>query len=230
LYALQATIPGLTPSSVHRCFQRHGIRRLPDMTGTKAAKKKFKPYSIGYFHIDSTEVHTEAEKLDLFVAIDRTSKFAYAELVPQAGKLEAAAFLRQIIATVPCRIHTVLIDNGIQFTHRKRDRYAFTHIFARVCHDHGIDHRLTKPNHPWTNGQVERMNRTLKEATVKRYHDSSHQALKDHLYTFLNAYNFAKRLKTLQGLTPYAFIISWWQREPERFRVNPANHIVVLNT
>jgi hypothetical protein len=93
----------------------------------------------------------------------------------------------------------VLTDNGIQFTNRKRDQYAFQHIFDRVCQESGIDHRLTKTNHPWTNGQVERMNRTLKDATVKKYYDQTHQYLKEHLYTFLMAYNFAKRLKTLKG-------------------------------
>ena len=230
LYALQSTIPGLTRSSLHRCFQRYGINRLPNVTGDKPVKKKFKPYPIGYFHIDIAEVRTEAGTLYLFVAIDRTSKFAYAELVEQAGKLEAAQFLRNLIAAVPYRIHTVLTDNGIQFTNRKRDRYAFEHIFARVCREHTIEHRLTKPNHPWTNGQVERMNRTLKEATVKRYHYQSHQALKEHLYTFLNAYNFAKRLKRLHGLTPYEYIMKCWQKEPERFRINPSHHIVGLNT
>ena len=36
--------------------------------------------------------------------------------------------------------------------------------------EHGIEHRFTKINHPWTNGQVERMNRTIKDATVRRFH------------------------------------------------------------
>ena len=75
-------------------------------------------------------------------------------------------------------------------------------MFDRICREHGIEHRLTKPNHPWTNGQVERMNRTLKEATVRRYHYETHQQLREHLEAFLNAYNFAKRLKTLRGLIP----------------------------
>jgi Integrase core domain len=57
-----------------------------------------------------------------------------------------------------------------------------------------------------TNGQVERMNRTLKEPTVRRYHYEDHQQLRDHLAAFLDAYNFAKRLKTLHGLTPYEAI------------------------
>jgi hypothetical protein len=66
------------------------------------------------------------------------------------------------------------------------------HPFDRACRRLGIEHRLTKPNHPWTNGQVERMNRTLKEATVQRYHYDSHEQLRRHLADFLAAYNFAK--------------------------------------
>ena len=152
------------------------------------------------------------------------------ELVERAGKLEAAQFLRNLIRAVPYRIHTVLTDNGIHCTNRHRDRAALDHVFARVCQAHRIEHRLTKPNHPWTNGQVERMNRTLKEATVQRYYYDTHQQLKEHLYNFLNAYNVAKRLKTLQGLTPYEYIMKCWQNEPDRFTINPAHHIVGLNT
>jgi transposase-like protein len=230
LYALQATIPHLTRSALHRCLQRHGISRLPDIDGTKPQKKKFKPYPIGYFHIDIAEVHTEEGKLYLFVAIDRTSKFAYAELHTNAMKTVAAQFLRNLIAAVPYKLHTVLTDNGIQFANRKQDKYAFQHVFARVCDEHAIAHRLTKTNHPWTNGQVERMNRTLKEATVKKYYYQTHQHLKAHLQAFLMAYNFAKRLKTLKGLTPYEYICQCWQKEPERFTVSPCHHTLGLNT
>jgi transposase len=175
LYAWQATVPHLTRSALHRCLKRHAISRLPAIEGDKPQKKQFKPYPIGYFHIDIAEVRTEEGKLYLFVAIDRTSKFAYAELQTQAVKTVAAQFLRNLIASVPYKLHTVLPDNGIQFTNRQKDKYAFTHIFARVCEEHAIAHRLTKTNHPWTNGQVERMNRTLKEATVKKYSYQTHQ-------------------------------------------------------
>ncbi len=47
------------------------------------------------------------------------------------------------------------------------------------------------------------MNRTLKEATVKRYSYETHDQLRSHLADFVTAYNFARRLKTLKGLTPY---------------------------
>jgi hypothetical protein len=75
LYALQATIPHLTRSSLHRCLERHGISRLPEVEGTKPGRKKFERYPIGYFHVDLAEVRTAEGKLYLFVAIDRTSKF-----------------------------------------------------------------------------------------------------------------------------------------------------------
>jgi transposase-like protein len=167
LYALQATIPQLTRSSLHRCLERHGISRLPEVEGSKPGRKKFEPYPIGYFHIDLAEVRTAEGKLYLFVAIDRTSKFAFVELVESADMQAAARFLEDLAAAVPYRVHTVLTDNGIRFVDLPKNRKGPTvrfrgHPFDRTCRLHGIDHRLTKPNRPWTNGQVERMNRTIK--------------------------------------------------------------------
>jgi len=80
------------------------------------------------------------------------------------------------------------------------------HAFGNVFRDHDIEHRLTKPNHPWTNGQVERMNRTIKEATVRRLHYDDLEQLRQHLRDFIQAYNFSRRLKMLKGLTPYEFV------------------------
>jgi transposase InsO family protein len=230
LYALQATIPQLTRSALHRCLQRHGISRLPEAEGDKKPKAKFKAYAIGFFHIDIAELQTAEGKLYLLVAIDRTSKFAFVRLVGSAGKMEAAQFLRDLIKAVPYRIHTVLTDNGVQFTPRKQDIWDIGHIFDRVCNEHGIEHRLTKVNHPWTNGQVERMNRTIKDATVKCYHYDSHEQLQRHLNDFVSAYNFARRLKRLRGLTPYEFICRTWAETPERFIVNPHHQMPGLNT
>jgi len=235
LYALQATIPNLTRSSLHRCLQRHGISRLPDVEGDKPDKKKFKSYPIGYFHIDIAEVQTAEGKLYLYVAIDRTSKFAFVQLVKKTGRTSASAFLEALIKAVPYKIHIVLTDNGVQFTYPPR--YAdgptaafMTHMFDMRCRENGIEHRLTKIKHPWTNGQVERMNRTIKEATVKRYHYDSHEQFKSHLADFVNAYNFGRRLKTLKGLTPYQHICKAWTNEPERFKLNPLHQMPGLNT
>jgi len=242
LYALQATIGHLTRSSLHRLFQRHGISRLPAMEGDKP-KKKFKTYPIGYFHLDIAEVRTEEGKLHMFVAIDRTSKFAFVELHERATRRVAADFLRRLIEVVPYIIHTVLSDNGTQFTTpgnaysmagellalQQAGERGRVHAFEWACAQNDIDHRLTKPNHPWTNGQVERMNRTLKEATVRRYYYDNHDKLRQHMANFIDAYNFAKRLKTLKGLTPFEYITKCWTQEPDRFKVNPTHHSAGLN-
>jgi len=128
LYALQATIPHLTRSSLHRCLQRNGISRLPEIEGDKPKRSKFRRYPIGYFHIDLAEVQTAEGKLRLFVVIDRTSKFAFVELNREAGKMIAAQFLRNLIEAVPYPIHTILTDHDIQFTNQARHQYAFHHI------------------------------------------------------------------------------------------------------
>ena len=196
---------------------------------------KFKAYPIGYFHVDLAEVRTEHGKLYLLVAIDRTSKFAFVELHEKATRRVAGDFLRHLAAAVPYRIHTVLTDNGTHFTDPTGDGWTpedikemraqklpfRCHAFEAACADLDIEHPLTKPRHPWTNGQVERMNRTIKEATVKRYHYETHDQLRQHLADFVAAYNFARRLKILRGLTPYQAICKAWTDDPSRFISNP---------
>jgi transposase InsO family protein len=103
-------------------------------------------------------------------------------------------------------------------------------MFDVRCQDHGIEHRFTRINHPWTHGQVERMSRTIKDATVKRFHDDSHDQLRRHLQDFVAADNFGRRLKRLRGLTPYEFICKTWVAEPQRFKANPHHQIPGLNT
>jgi len=155
LYALQPSLPHPSRLALHRCLQQRAISRLHEVGGGKPAKKRFKRYPIGYFHIDLAEVRTAEGKLNPFFAIDRTSKFAFVRLEKRAGKMEAAQFLHDLLPALPYRIHAVLTDNGIQFTNRVLDAHTFAHIFDRVCRENGIEHRLTKVRHPWTNGQVE---------------------------------------------------------------------------
>ncbi len=132
------------------------------------------------------------------MAIDRTSQFAVAQLVGKANRKTAWEFLEHLLETDPYKIHTILTDDGIQIAEQPRNRntvYSGLTRFDMICEANEIEHRLTKPNHPWseegqamvrgtvapTNGQVERMNRTIKHATVKHYHDDSHEQLRRHL-------------------------------------------------
>lgn len=131
LYALQARIPHLTRSSLHRCLQRHSISRLPEVEDGKGIKRKFKSYPIGYFHIDIAEVRTEG-RLYLLVAIDRTSKFAYTELHEKATRRVAADFLQNLIKAAPYKVHTVLTDNGTHFTDPAGDSWTAADIKEKI--------------------------------------------------------------------------------------------------
>jgi transposase InsO family protein len=156
-------------------------------------------------------------------------------LLEKSDRPTAARFLTDLISAVPYRVHIVLTDNGLQFTDPPRirngqiARHRF-HPFEEICRANGVEHRLTKPNHPWTNGQVERMNRTLKEATVKRYYYETHSQLRSHLADFVTAYNFSRRLKTLNGLSPHEYICGIWKKEPDRFALDPTHQMPGLNT
>ena len=142
LYALQPSIPHLTRSALHRCLQRHGISRRPDVEGDKALlsevegpkRQRFKRYPIGFFHLDIAEVQTAEGKLYLFVGIDRTSKFAVTQLVDKADRRTAWEFLEHLLRAVPYRIHTILTDNpvlsevegGIQFAEQPQTLSGLT--------------------------------------------------------------------------------------------------------
>ena len=74
------------------------------------------------------------------------------------------------------------------------------------------------------------MHRTIKEATVKRYHYDTHAQLEIHLSDFITAYHYARRLKRLRGLTPVKYICKIWTKEPERFKINSNHHMLGPNT
>jgi len=187
------------------------------MDGHKPGKQRFKRYPIGFFPVDIAGLRTAEGKLHPFVAIDRTGKPAVAQPVEKADRKTAREFPELLLDAVPYRIHTILTDNGIQFAEQPRNRNTIISRpmrFDTICEGvpksaigpntmaRGIELRLTRPGHPWTTGRVERMNRTIQDATVKRCRHESHDQLREHLADFIDACNRARRLKTLSGLTP----------------------------
>jgi transposase InsO family protein len=233
LGCLRGTIPRLSRSALHRCLVRHGISRLPRDDERASKRKRFAETTIGYVHIDVCELRLAQGKLFLFLAIDRVSKFAHVAFFDANTKLNGAAFLRQVVAAFPYRLHTVLTDNGMAFAELPKNRGRYPeieaifggHVFDRVCDEHGITHKLTKPYHPWTNGQAERMNRTVKEATIKAFHYPDLEALKAHVLAFVTAYNFAKHLKALRWRTPFQAVCDAWNVDPSAFKINP-RHLI----
>ena len=175
LGCLRESLPRLTRSALHRCLVRHGVSRLPRDEENASKRGRFAETTIGYVHIDVCELRLTQGKLFMVLAIDRVSKFVHVAFFEANTKLNGAAFLREVVAAFPYRLHTVLTDNGMAFADLPRNRGRHPeieavfggHVFNRVGDEHGIEHRLTKPYHPWTNGQAERMNRTVKDATIK---------------------------------------------------------------
>lgn len=81
--------------------------------------------------------------------------------------------------------------------------------FDMICEANDVEHCLTKPNHFWTNGQIERMKRTIKEATGKRFRYDRHDQLRAHLADFMRP-TISLDAETLSGLTPYECIAKIW--------------------
>ncbi len=226
--ALTDKIPNLSRSSLHRCLVRHGLNRLPKEALPASDKKTFKSYDIGYVHVDISEIHTEEGKAYLFVGIDRATKYTYVEVYERMTKDNSCLFLKNLIAHCPFKIHTLLTDNGAQFTYkllaehlRPKDK---KHPFDVICDDNNIDHRLTKFRHPWTNGQVEIMNKIIKGYTVKRYHYIDLKSFKEHLMVFVLLYNHQRKLKALKFKSPYDRMIEIYNESPDFFKFNPVDH------
>jgi len=126
----------------------------------------------------------DRSRLDAWAALSvaqrqeaRALKFASTELHEKATRRVAADFLQNLIKVVPYKVHTVLTENGTHFTDPADDSWTAADIkkkierkelfwalsFVVACARNDIEHRLTKPKHLWTNDQVERMNRTIKD-------------------------------------------------------------------
>jgi transposase-like protein len=229
--SLKPKIPALTRSNLHRCLKRNGLNVLPKEENTeKNKKKKFKDYQIGFVHIDITEVRVQKMKFQLFVGIDRVSKYVYLEIHDNKTIKTTISFLENLIKECPFKIHKILTDNGSQFTYSampvKTDKI---HPFDKLCSENNIEHRLTKYFHPWTNGQVEIMNKIIKDHTVKNYYYENLKELKHHLMSFVLYYNFQRPLKSLKLKKPYEIIIEWYEKDKNLFKENPHQKLLGLN-
>lgn len=147
----------------------------------------------------------------------------------------AADFLRKLAEAVLYKINTIVTDVGTRFIDPTGDGWSVSdiksmrpdgfpchgHSFDTACADLDSEHLLIQQAQPWMNGQVERMNRTMKDAMVKRYHYEDRAPLRQYLDYVIAANDFGRRLKILKGLTPYAVICKQWAREPEPFKYDP---------
>ncbi len=207
----------LSRSSIHRCLKRHGLSRRRGQAD-KPAIGVFEQATIGFIHIDLKHLPAlQRRKSYAFVAIDRATRYVYLEIHPKRDGDTAAGFLDRFLAHFPHPVHTILTDNGSEFTDRfavdmkdkPHDRPSGRHPFDRICAKNNIDHRLTRPYRPQTNGLVERFNRRIVEAIGQQpKRGTAHRlfaSIADRdafLNRFVSDYN-RTRLKCLGYIAPF---------------------------
>lgn len=166
------------------------------------------------------------------MAIDRKTKYVYAELYERMTAENAVLFLKNLQQDCVFKISHILTDNGAQFTYNlliEKLRPQKEHPFDSLCRELGIEHRTTQFRHPWTNGQVEITNKIIKQATTKQFHYETPEDLKVHLMTFLLYYNHQRPLKSLKFKTPWQMIERCYTENPQLFVAKPNLKIVGLN-
>jgi transposase InsO family protein len=204
----------ISRDAVYSSLRRAGLngRKKPE----RPAPQAFETATVGFIHIDLKYLPAlEKRKSYVFVAIDRATRYVYVEIHPKRDGNTAAAFLERFLEHFPHKVHTILTDNGSEFTDRfkaarwrKNQKPTGWHPFDRICRRHKIEHRLARPYRPQTNGMVERFNRRMAEAIgrePKRGADRrlflSHADRDAFIHRFVHDYN-RTRLRCLDYQSP----------------------------
>ena len=219
----------ITRSSVYRCFVRNKVNKVPEKEKEKL--KQFKEYEPGFLHIDVTYLpKIKGKKYYLFVAIDRATRTLFYKIYEDKTAQSAEAFLDLCLDFFPFEITHILTDNGLEFTNKllkskKGEPCKKPSIFDVMCQANNIEHRLTLPKHPQTNGMVERANGIIKQATITKSDYLNLEQMNTDLMKFLVHYNLIRRhgalRKELNVKTPFEAVEKWFEIKPEIFKINP---------
>jgi len=184
----------------------------------------------GYLHVDVKylpQMADEPRRRYLFVAIDRATRWVFVAIKPNRTAKAATAFLAALHRACPCKIQRLLTDNGKEFTDRlfaSRERQpSGHHEFDLLCQTLGIEHRLTPPRRPQTNGMVERFNGRIADVlNTHRFHDA--EDLASTLTRYVRLYNQQFPQSVLQGKTPMQTMNQWYTTHPDLFHHKPYDH------
>jgi transposase InsO family protein len=178
-------------------------------------------------HIDVKylpQMPDETARRYLFVAIDRATRWVFVQIKPHKTARSAAAFLKALSKTCPIKIRKILTDKGKAFTDRLFGRAARSesgrHEFDQLCQALGIEHRLTRPRRPQTNGMVERFNGRIEEV-LRSHHFTSGEDLDRTVARYVWLYNHQLPQAALKGQTPMAAMRQWYQNYPHLFYKQP---------
>ncbi|NNC29448.1 IS481 family transposase [Longimicrobium terrae] len=230
----QFIAPTMSRSALDRLLRRHGVSRLQDLMPAPEAEpekpKRFKSYEPGFIHVDVKylpRMKDEEKRKYLYVAIDRATRWVYHEVLPDKSSRSAAGFLARLVENCPLRITKVLTDNGSEFSdrfvHGRERTPTGRHAFDKVCAANAIEHRLSPPWHPQTNGMVERYNGRISEQ-LARTRFASEDELRAGLDEYLKVYLGHIPQRALGHKTPRDAMLDWYQKSPGLFRADPHNH------
>ncbi len=221
--------PQVSRSGLDRCLRRHEVGNLRDLKAKapKPTHKAFKAYEAGYNHVDVKylpQMADETSRRYLFVAIDRATRWVFIRVFKAKTAANARRFLRDLDRASPIRIRTVFTDNGKEFTDRLfglRKRAATgVHEFDQLCAALEIEHRLTPPKSPQTNGMVERFNGRIEEV-LQSHHFQSGEELETTLHRYVWLYNQQLPQSALGAKTPLQALKDWHKLKPELFKKQP---------
>lgn len=224
---IQSMLPHARRSTVARTLRAFGISKVPEEQKAKA--KRFKEYAPGFLHMDVTYLpKIEGVKYYLFVAIDRATRLMFYKVYSDKTVLSSIDFLEECVRFFPFKITHILTDNGMEFTNRfsqGRKIPTGNHRFDLLCRKFQIEHRLTVPCSPQTNGMVERANALIKDGTIKVNNYANVQEMVSDLDKFLLFYLFSRRhgslRRELKVRTPFEALHSWYNLEPDLFSKHP---------
>lgn len=221
--------PGASRSGLHRLLKRHGISRPSPEITDKISRKSFKDYFPGFVHIDVKylpKMADEDSRRYLFVAIDRATRWVFVKVYDDKSAASAHDFLSALHKHTEIKIVKILTDNGKEFTDRLfggRAREATgQHEFDQLCQALGIEHRLTEPNTPQTNGMVERFNGRIADV-LRTHHFQSGEELETTLLRYVWLYNHHLPQKALGYQTPMQAMKKHYDEHPECFVRKPRN-------
>ena len=224
--------PAASRSGIDRCLRRHGVSNLNALKPKTPTlgHKVFKSYEPGYLHMDVKylpQMADETSRRYLFVAIDRATRWVFVQVKDNKTAASARAFLKALHKACPIKITKLLTDNGKEFTDRlfasREKQPSGQHEFDLLCKTFEIEHRLTKPRTPKTNGMVERFNGRISDV-LKTHHFISGQDLEQTLLRYVLLYNEHLPQAALKSKAPFTAMLEWYKTHPHLFKTRPNNH------
>ena len=247
----QTTIPHATRSSVYRLLVRHGLQRSAAEAEAEAEPpRKHGAYhdegrAPGFVHIDSFVLMCgrpagkgkgkgkAQRRQHCFVAVDRATRMAYLHVYDSYASASACDFLERCRAFFPFAVHTVLTDNGAQYTLKaaasKKHARGCRTPFEQMCRRCAIQHKTTRPYTPKTNGLVERVNGLIQSETIKRHRYQSQAERDQALTAWMNHYNLTRRHRRIPigAMTPLEAAGRWQARQPNLFSRLPSRNTLL---